>query len=803
MNDLRFALRQLLKNPGFAAVAVLTLALGIGANTAIFSVINAVMLRPLPFPAPERLVWIEEVSQDKTQWPWGAHFLAWQEHSQTLEHIAVYDADTMTLTGSGEAERVAVAAISSGFLPLLGVQPLPPGRNLSVKEDQPGGDRVALLSHHLWQQRYGGEPDIVGRGMTLNDASYTVIGVLPEDFRFPEEFDVWVPMALDAQRELVGPFFSLQPTLARLKPGVTPEQAQAELDTLAQRYETARPEKRPELAAARTRLVPLQEHFLGATRRPLLVLLGAVALVLFIACANVANLLLARAVTRQRELAVRAALGASRSRLIRQMLTECLVLALAGGGAGWLLAYWLTRLLSSLQWVGALGPLARIHSVSMDLRVFVYALFVSVGTGLLFGLLPALRLSHQNANAALREGGRGSRSQGRGLRSALLVSEVALALVLLSGAGLLVRSFVKLIGVNPGYRPENLLTAQLKLPPRYREEWKRAQFYEEVLQRVSALPGVVSVGATSQLPLTPYNMGGFLRAEDPAAEGGKREAGAPITAVNPDYFRTLGISLQSGRIFNDGDAQGAPSVVLLSEALAHQLFADADPIGRRIFVPGSGSDWTTVIGVVEDVRHQGLDREIEQAAYLSYRQMPRPTMALVLRGSLDPSSLAAALRQAVREVDPALPVFDVRTMEARLSDSLAGRRFNLFVLGSFAALALALAGVGIYGVIAYLVTERTREIGIRMALGAQRRSVLSLVVGQGMRLAVLGIGIGLAAALALSRVLRTLLFEITPTDPLTFATIPLVLAAVALIACWLPACRAARVDPMEALRSEG
>ncbi len=802
MTDLKFALRQLLKNPGFTAVAVLTLALGIGANTAIFSVINAVMLRPLPFPDPERLVWIEEVSKDKAQWPWGAHFLAWQEQSQTLERIAAYEGDTMTLTGAGEAERVEVCTISSGFLPLLGVQPLPPGRNLSANEDQPGGDRVALLSHALWQQRYRGEPDIVGRGITLNDASYTVVGVLPEGFRFVKEFDVWVPFALDPQRELVGPFFSLQPTVARLKPGVTLEQAQTELNMLVQRYETTRPEKRPELADVKTLLVPLQEHFLGATRRPLLVLLGAVALVLFIACANVANLLLARAVTRQKEVAIRTALGASRWRLTRQMLTECLVLALAGGGTGWLLAYWLTRLLGSLQLVDTLGPLARMTAITMDLRVLAFALLVSLGTGLLFGLLPVLRLSHPSANASLREGERGSRSHGRGWRSALLVAEVALALVLLAGAGLLIRSFVKLIEVNPGYRPESLLTAQLRLPPRYDEEFKRVQFYEAVLERAAALPGVVSVGATSQLPLTKYNMGGTLRSEDPAAEGGKREAAVPITAVNSDYFRTLGISLRAGRLFNDGDGQGAPSVALLSEALARQLFPNDDPVGRRIFVAGSGAEWTTVIGVVEGVRHQGLDHGIEPAAYLSYRQLPRPMMALVLRGSVPPSSLASALRQAVSEVDPALPVFDLRTMEARLSDSLVGRRFHLLLLGGFAALALLLAGVGIYGVIAYIVTERTREIGIRMALGAQRRNVLSLVVGQGMRLALLGIAIGWAAALALSRVLQTLLFEITPTDPLTFATIPLVLAGVALLACWLPARRAAKVDPMVALRAE-
>jgi putative ABC transport system permease protein len=574
------------------------------------------------------------------------------------------------------------------------------------------------------------------------------------------------------------------------------ERAQAELDALLHRYEITRPEGSRRIES-QTRLVPLQEHLLGDTRRPLLVLLGAVGLLLLIACANVANLLLARAVTRQNELAIRAALGASRLRLTRQILTECLVLALAGGGAGLLLAHGLTDLLGSLDLANALGQMARVTPITMDVRVFAFVLLTSLATGLLFGLLPTLRVSRPAANASLREGERGGRSHGRRLRGALIVSEVALALVLLVGAGLLIHSFVRLLVVDPGYRAENLLTARFQLPPRYSGNAQRVQFYERLLERVAALPGIDSVGATSHLPLIRYNMGATLRVEGREPAKGEREPSAPIASVNPGYFRTMGIGLRAGRLFNASDVQGAPGVVLLSETLARTLFPAEDPVGRRLFVAGERA---TVVGIVTDIRHQGLEQEIEQAVYFSYRQLPRPGMALVLRSTVDPSLLSSALRRAVQDIDPALPLFDVMTMDARLSRSIAGRRLNLLLLGSFAALALLLAGVGIYGVIAYVVTERTREIGIRMALGAQRRDVLRMVLGQGMRLALLGVAIGLAAAFGLSRVLQTLLFEVKPSDPLTFTLIPVVLVGIAFLACWLPARRAASVNPMRAIR---
>jgi putative ABC transport system permease protein len=781
-------------------IAVLTLALGIGANTAIFSVVNALLLRPLPYPDSERLVWVEEVSKqtNTSQAAWGGHFLAWREQSQTLAGIATIDGGTRTLTGAGEPERVEVGQISAGCLPLLGVQPLPGGRNFSAAEDSPNGERVAILSHNFWQQRFGGEQDIVGRSVTLNDADFTVIGVLPANFRFFYRFDVWVPLALDPQAELAGPNRSFNSTVAKLKPGVSLEQAQAELDTLQQRYEMTRPEGKPRIDS-RTRLVPLQEHLLGNTRRPLLVLLGAVALVLLIACSNVANLLMARAVTRQKELAIRAALGASRWRLARQMLTECLLLAMAGGAAGLLLAYWLTSLLGSLNSTATFGEMWRLTAITIDRRVLGFTLLISLVTGLLFGLLPALRLSHPNLNLSLKEGGRGSSFHGRGLRSALMVSEVALAIVLLIGAGLLIRSFVKLLDVDPGYRAENLLTARLALPPRYRDNPQRVQFYEQVLQRLAALPGVTSVGATSHLPLTGYNMGSTLRVEGRSPRPGEQEPGAPVARVNPDYFRTMGISLRAGRLFNDSDTEGAPGVTLLSETLARRLFPDEDPLGKRVSI---GSLSTTVVGVVSDIRYAGLDGEIEQAVYLSYRQLPRPGMALLLRSAVEPASLAPALRDAVLEIDPALPVYDVMTMNERLSNSVAARRFNLLLLGGFAALALLLAGVGVYGVISYVVTGRTHEIGIRMALGAQSHDILGRFIKEGMALVLLGVALGSLGAFALTRLMTSLLFQVSANDPLTFVGVALLLSLIALMACYIPARRATKVDPLIALRHE-
>jgi putative ABC transport system permease protein len=799
--DMRFGLRMLLKNPGFTLIAVITLALGIGANTAIFSVVNALMLKPLPYHDPERLVWVDYTSSKNTGGEvLSAHFLNWRERTRTLEGIAQVDGSTRTLTGAGEAERVEVGLVSANFFTTLGAQPLSLGRNFVAAEDKPGGEPVAILSHSLWRRRYNSDQDILGKTITLNDSNFTVIGVAPAVFRYFRPFDLWTPLVIDLEKDRANGNTSSQPTVARLKPGVSVEQARAELDTLLQSYETTGAEGRSRVNLL-ARLVPLHEHFLGDTRRPLLVLFGAVGLVLLIACANVANLLLARAGAREKELAIRGALGAGRFRLTRQLLTECLMLALAGSAAGLLFAYWLTGLLSSLNSnsTDALGGMGRVAAIAIDMRALGFTLLITLVTGTLFGLLPALRLTRSDLNVSLKEGGHGGGFHGRGLRNALMVSEVALAIVLLVGAGLLIRSFAKLLTVDPGYRAENLLTAKITLPPRYRDDAQRAQFYERILQRLAALPGVASVGATSHLPLTGYNMGAGLRVEGRSPQPGEREPAAPVARVNPDYFRTMGISLRAGRLIHDSDTQDAPGVAILSETLARRLFPNETPVGKRLSVAGLNA---TVVGVVNDIRYTGLDGEIEQAVYLSYRQLPRSGMALVLRGVVEPSSLAPALRDVVREVDPALPVYDVMTMNERLSNSVAARRFNLSLLGGFASLALLLAGVGVYGVISYVVAQRTHEVGVRMALGARSADVMRLFIKQGMALVLLGVALGSAGAFALTRVMKSLLFDVSANDPLTFACVALALSLIALAACYLPARRAARIDPLTSLRHE-
>jgi len=798
--DLRFGLRMLSKRPGFTLVAILTLALGIGATTLIFSVVNALMLRPLPYRNPERLVWIEEVSKTfPSNLVFGAHFLDWREQCRTLEGIAAYGGGVRTLIGAGEPERVECGEVSAGFFPLLGAQPQF-GRDFTEAEDKPGGGRVVILSHGLWRRRFNGDPSVIGRSVTLDDASYTVIGVLPDSFRFSQPFELWTPLALNPQVERGNQRATPLSTLARLKPGATLEETRKETETILRRYETTKPPGMP-VADNHTRVIPLREKLLGNTRRALLVLLGAVGLVLLIACANVANLLLARAIARRKELAIRAALGARWFRLARQMISECLLLAFAGAAAGLLLAYWGVKLLGALDSVEALGDLARLAPITIDLRALGFTLLVSFFTGLLCGLLPALQFSRQDLNASLKEGARGG-VRGGGLRNALMVSEVALAIALLVGAGLLIRSFIKLLDVDQGYRAENLLTARITLPPRYDEKSRRAQFYEQILQRVAALPGVSAVGATSLLPLTRKNFAGWLRVENRAPDEVRREPPVFIGSVNPDYFRAMGIPLRAGRFFNDGDRQNAPGVAILSRELARKLFPDEDPLGKRLFIPTSGAEMVTVIGVVGDVRHKGRDQRLEPAAYLSYRQSPPPLMTLVVRGAMEPMNLAPALRAVAQSVDPALPLYEVITMSERLNDSVAARRFNLLLLGAFAALALLLAVVGVYGVIAYVVSQRAHEVGVRIALGARASDITRLFIAYGMKLVITGVVIGLAGAFTLTRVMASLLFGISPTDPLTFAGVAALLMSTALLACFAPARRAANVDPLVALRHE-
>ena len=802
LKDIRYGIRSLLKHPGFTAVAVITLALGIGANTAIFSVVNALLLRPMPYRNPDQLVWVGEISpQEKRELIPGAHFLEWSEQSQTLEKLAVYSQDNLTLTGSGEPERFDCGKVSAGFFSLLGVQPLL-GRDFRTAEDQPGGDRVVVFSHNLWQRRFSADENIVGRSVTLNDQSYTVAGVLPPDFRFFEPFDLWIPLALDPQQERGNQQITILSAIARLKPGIASNQAQAELETIRLRFESNKQANTP-LFGGQVRLVSLHEKLVGNTRRLLLILLGAVGLILLIACANVANLLLSRAVARQKDLAIRAGLGAGRLRLMRQMLTESLLLALGGGALGLLLAFWIAAGLVALAATDTFGDISHLASISIDFRVLGFTLLASIVTGTLFGLVPAFQLSKPNLNDLLKEGWRGSGFHRSRLRHVLMVTEVALAIMLLVGAGLLIRSFINLMEVNPGYKPKSLLTMRISLPPlRYEQGSRRGAFYREVLQRVSSLPGVESAGAINHLPLSSFSFGGWLRVPGRPQVNTNDQPATPIGVVSPDYFRVMGISLRAGRAFTDRDNTESPRVVILSEALARQLFPNEDALGKQVWVPGRGKDTPTVIGIAGDVRHEGLDQGVTPQVYVPYLQQPPGTMTMVIHTTTDPLGLAAAVRNQVREVDANLPVYEVQTMEQRLASSVSPRRFNLLLLGVFALLALALAALGVYGVIAYGATQRMHEIGIRMALGAQRTDVLKMLIRQGMSLVAIGVVLGLAGAWALTRVMVSLLFGVKPTDATTFASVSALLIVIALLACYIPARRATKVDPLVALRYE-
>ena len=802
MNDIRYGVRSLLKRPGFTAIALITLAFGIGANTAIFTVVNALLLKPLPYQDPDRLVSIGEISpQRPDDMVPGAHFLEWSEQSQTIERIAVFNDGSLTLSGTGESQRLECGQVSRGFFSMLGVQPLF-GRDFLATEDRPGGDRVVIMSHGLWQTHFNANQNIIGESITLDDQSYTVVGVLPPDFRFFQPFKLWVPVALDPQQERGNQQISILGAIARLKPGVTREQAETDLEAIRRRFESSKPANTP-LFSGEVRLTSLHQKLVGDTRSLLFILLGAVSLILLIACANVANLLLSHAVLRQKEFAIRAGLGAGRLRLMRQMLTESLLLALSGGLLGLLLAFWFKEGLVALAATNTLGDVSHLTNINIDAKVLGFTLLASLLTGTLFGLVPAFQFSRPNLNNLLKEGGRGTGFRRGRLRQLLMVTEVALAIVLLVGAGLLIRSFVNLLEVNPGYSPNNLLTMRVSLPAtRYEERTPRAAFYREILERVSSLPGVHSAGAINHLPLTSFTFGGWLRIPGRPQTPTNDRPSTPIGVVSPDYFRAMDIPLRTGRTFTARDNSESPRVVVLSEALARELFPNEDSIGKQVWVPGQGKDTPTVIGVVGDVRHQGLDQEVTPQVYVPYEQQAPWSMTMVVRTTTDPLLLATAVRNQVLAVDRSVPVYEVGTMEQRLTSSLSPRRFNLLLLGAFAVLALALAALGVYGVISYLVTQRTHEIGIRMALGAQAGDVLKVLIKQGMASVAIGVLLGLAAAWMLTRLMTSLLFGVTPTDTATFVGVSAVLIAIALLACYIPARRATKVDPLVALRYE-
>jgi len=799
VQDLRFGLRMLLKKPGFTLIAVFTLSLGIGANTAIFSIVNAVLLRPLPFAEPEQLLWIGGwMGNDKEQGVTPADFLDYREQSRSFAQLAasISDSIAMNLSEGVEPERLKGALVTANYLDVFGVKPAL-GRSFSADEGGEGNDRVVVLSHALWERRFGADPGILNQTITLDKRRVTVIGVMPPQFQYPPGVELWQPFGFPAatnnayrSREL----HFLRP-IARLKPGVSRAQAQAEVEAIARRLQALHPKTNTNQSLY---LMPLQERVVGNMRITLLVLLGAVGCVLLIACANVANLLLARAAARGREIAVRSALGASRGRVVRQLLTESVMLALLGGAGGVLLAHWGVRLLVALS----AAYLPRADEVQINAPVFGFALGVAVFTGVLFGLAPALQSSRLDLTEALKEGGRGAGSGAQRHRTLdlLVVGEVALTVVLLIGAGLLVNSFVRLQQVRPGFDEKNLLTAQINLPNPYNQPEKKTQFYEQLQQRVAALPGVESVGLITELPLANQAADfGFTVEGRPAPTAGQGPH-ADIRNVNHDYFRVMRIPLLKGRYFTKAEVHENAKVALISDVLAQRFFAGENPLGQRLRFGSIDQALYEIIGIVGDVRHRGLDLDLRQTIYFPSLRFGYSNV--VIRTTADPASLAAAVRKEVTAIDPNQPLANVKTMEQWVSESVAQPRLRTLLLGVFSGVALLLSVVGIYGVMSYAVAQRTHELGIRMALGARAGVVLGLVIRQGMTLAVCGVAIGLAAALALTRLMKGLLFGVRATDPVTFAGVALLLTGVALLACYLPARRATRVDPLVALRHE-
>ncbi len=793
--DLRYGLRMLLKNPGFTLIAIVTLALGIGANTTIFTMANSMLLKPLPFKDPERLVmvWRTNAEQTAKDVPSSVPlFIDWQQRNQVFEQMTAFTNGRFNLASADAAALVRGANVSAGFFETLGVPPLL-GRGFLPDEDKPGAEAVVVLSYGLWQQQFGDAPGIIGQQVTINALPCTVIGVMPPGFNYPDGTRLWRTLTLDPQANRQAYFINV---LARLKPGMTREQAHAGMDSVAEQVAAQ--------YAQSTRdhfdVTPLSEQLTGAIRRPLLVLFGAVGFVLLIACANIANLLLARASGREREIAVRAALGASRGRLLRQLLTESLLLAAFGGIAGLLLAVWSLSLLKGLSVL----KLARLDEVALDGRVLGFTALAVLLTGAVFGLIPALQVSLQQPSAVLKGSGSSaaSRPESQRLRAGLMVVEIALSLVLLVGAGLLIKSFLKLQAVDPGFKPEGVVTLNLNLPDaRYGQPEKRTAFLQQITEKLQALPGVEATATAAYSPLSDiYNSRIFIIEGRPETPLGLFAGQIP---VSPDYFRTLQIPLLGGRPFSDHDDAQAPGVVIVNQSFANRFFPNEEVVGKRIHLGTRRPPvWFEIVGVVGDVRQLKLESESPPLAYVPHLQSAWSFMSLLVRTKGEPQMVAGTLKQAVAEVDKELGVAGLTTLDATLANSIAERRVLMTLLGVFAGLALLLAAVGIYGVIAYSVAQRTQELGIRMALGAGARDVLRLVIGQGMKLTLLGVGLGLLASFALTRLMETLLFEVSATDPWTFVLLTALLSLVALLACYFPARRATQLDPLVALRHE-
>jgi putative ABC transport system permease protein len=798
--DIRYGIRSLGKHPGFTAVAVITLALGIGANTAIFSVVNGVLLKPLPFNDPERLVWIWDTAPQLSTIPTSLpDFLGWKEQNRSFEHLAAFQGGNMFVDAGDGTTDTPVGLVTPELFSVFQVSPIR-GRTFTNEETLPGRFRVAVLSHSMWQSRFGSDPNVLSRTLQLNGATYTIIGVMPAGFSYPDRAELWRPLPIDPAKLDPGPHYLN--VVGRLKPGVTLAQAQADMSTIAARLSEQYKEKN---AGHGVKLEPLTNVVVGDIGLALYVMLGAVGFVLLIACANLANLMLARVGARQKEIALRTALGASRLRIVRQLLIESVMLALGGGVLGLMLAFW------AVSWVVSLSAdtIPRVREISINPRVAGFTLLISVLTGVLFGLAPALQVSRPDLTDALKESGRTTAGLRRNrLRSVLVISEVALSLVLLVGAGLMIRSFTKLNQVDPGFKPAQVMSLGVAiLRVKYPEDQQVAQVYSQILERAANTPGVLSAGAISDLPLLGSNTSDSFTIEGRPPIARESWPTTEYHVVTPRYFETMGIPLLSGRDVADTDTRQSPNVVVINDAFARRHFAGENPLGHRLRLQGQERDPLQIVGVVGNVRQLGLDQQPPPEVFVPFLQDPLSTtyqrsMTIVAQSKSDPGAIAGPLRAAVTSVDKSLPVFAFKPMTEYMHDSLARRRFSLILLSIFSGVALVLAAIGIYGVISYGVAQRTQEMGIRMALGAKPRDVLRLVVQQAMVLALVGVGIGLIASFALTRLMKGLLFSVSVTDPMTFVAIASLMTVIALLACLIPARRATKVDPLVALRYE-
>jgi predicted permease len=819
LHDVRRALRSLAAAPAFTVAAILSLAIGIGANTAIFSIVDGLLLRPLPYSDPERLVilWNRSPGLNITEdWFSTAQYFDIKNGHRGFEQVAIAIGGNYNLTGSGEPERVGTIRVSSSLLPMLG-QRAALGRVFVPDEDLTGRTATAVLSYGTWVRRFGSDPGVLGRKIMLNGVAYEVAGVMPRSFSLPrevmptldgaEQAEILLPLPMPANAAQNRDHEDYN-IMGKLKPGVSLEQAQAEMDTITARLRHEFPEVYPPNGGLTFGIVPLLEQVVGNVRRTLYLLLGAVGFVLLIACVNLANLQLSRAVARQKEIAVRTALGATRARIVRQLLTESVLLAFAGGALGVALAF------LALHWVRLLGPqsVPRVNDVGIGLAALGFTFMVCVLSAILFGLAPALRVSRLDVQAALQDTSRTSSGvsaiwgRGDNLRRSLVIAEIALCAMLLIGAGLLIRSFARVRDVNPGFNPRNVLTLELTMTgERYKDKVAVLAAYHELWQRLEGLPGVTSAGAVTSLPLSQMFAWGPITVEGRVPPPGEKFINADVRMVSGHYFQAMEIPLREGRLFSDDDVADKPRVAIVDEYMAQQLWPNQNVIGKRLHIGGineTNSPWITVVGVVGRIKQYTLDSDSRIAYYVPQTQYVTRAMNVVMRGSSDPVTLAGAVKQQIRELNPDLPLYNVSTMQERFNNSLARRRFTMLVLGAFAAISLGLAMIGIYGLIAYLVGQGSREVGIRLALGATPRNIMTMIVRGGMTLAFWGVGIGIGGALLVSRLMRSLLFGVGVTDVVTFVAVPALLAGIAFLASYIPARRASLIDPSTSLRCE-